>query len=324
MKYSIEAIRQANMVIDKRNADALEAFAANKAMIYDKIPRLAEIDSQLATSGAILSSKIANRDSNIQEVISDIRERNRILIEQKRTLLKENGFDENLLNVPYTCKKCNDSGYVDAMPCDCLKEILADIAKNDAVKKSEQNNSSFENFNLDYYPDDLNGIPCKKLMGQILESCKGYAENFSTQSQSLLIFGTTGIGKTHISRAITKVVCEKGYSVIYVSAPDLFTALENERFNNEKPEYSMRDLTACDLLVLDDLGAEFTTSFTISALYNIVNTRLNMGIPTIITANLIPSELTARYSDRIASRIIGCYEHLRFSGSDIRLLKKRK
>ncbi len=324
MKYSIEAIRKANSIIDERNAKALEAFAANKALAYSKIPELAQLDSQLATSGVMLSSKVANKSGDVKNAILEIRERNRALIERKRALLVQNGFDAELLTIPYTCKKCNDSGYVDAMPCDCLKEILANIAKDEAVKKAEENKISFDDFCLDYYPDELGGIACKQIMSKIFESCKGYAEGFSTQSPSLLIFGTTGIGKTHISRAIAKVVCQKGFNVIYASAPDLFTALEKERFSGEKTTYSMDNLTECDLLILDDLGAEFTTSFTISALYNIVNTRLNMALPTIITANLIPSELTARYSDRIASRIIGCYEHLRFAGSDIRLLKKRK
>ena len=77
-------------------------------------------------------------------------------------------------------------------------------------------------------------------------------------------------------------------------------------------------LLSCDLLILDDLGAEFSTSFTVAALYNIINSRINAGLPVIISTNLTPTELEAKYTQRITSRIIGCYTSLIFCGRDIR------
>ena len=207
------------------------------------------------------------------------------------------------------------------MPCDCLNKVVAELAQNKANKIGDD--ASFESFDLKYYPENLDGVPCREIMAQTLENCKNYAEDFSVYSPNLLLFGGTGVGKTHISKAIAKKVAENGFDVIYMSAPDLFTCLEKERFNQENVEENMSRIVKCELLVIDDLGAEFTTSFTISALYNIINTRLLSDLPTIITANLSPSELKQRYSDRIASRLIGCYEHLRFLGNDIRILKKK-
>ncbi len=323
MKYTIQSLHKASRIIDERRDKAFETFRVNKEIAYDKIPELIDIDNELSSSRFMISSAVINRGADLQNSLDEIKERNNLLLEKKRTLLKANGFSKDFLSIPYYCKKCNDSGYVDAMPCDCLKEILDKIKKEEAAEKANENTVTFEDFDLKYYPESLNGIPCKKIMSQTLESCRGYAENFSTASSNLLIFGGTGIGKTHISLAISKVVSEKGYNVIYMSAPDLFSALEKERFNQEKPMYNMENITSCDLLVIDDLGAEFTTSFTVSALYNIINTRLLSELPTIITANLVPSELTSRYSERIASRILGCFEHLRFVGNDIRILKKK-
>ena len=160
-------------------------------------------------------------------------------------------------------------------------------------------------------------------MSQIIDNTISYAKEFSLSSPNLLLYGGTGLGKTHISLAIAKAVIEKGFNVIYISAPDLFTSLEKERFGAEKSSNEIIKYIECDLLVIDDLGAEFTTSFTTSALYNIINSRLLSSLPTIITANLTPTELTQRYSDRIASRILGCFEHLRFIGNDIRIIKKK-
>ena len=77
----------------------------------------------------------------------------------------------------------------------------------------------------------------------------------------------------------------------------------------------------CDLLVLDDLGAEMATTFSKSALYNLVNTRLLCKKPTIINTNLTIKEIETRYTARVASRLIGNYNANKFLGEDIRQQK---
>ena len=321
MKYSIDTLHKANAIMEKRRRKALDQFEENKKIAYAQIPDLLRIDDELSSSGMLISNEIINRKNNIQDALLMIRQRNEQLIAEKKRILTESGLGSDFLTIKYHCNKCNDTGYVDAMPCDCLNEVVAELAQNKANKIGDD--ASFDLFELKYYPENLDGVPCREIMSQTLESCKNYAEDFSTYSPNLLLFGGTGVGKTHISKAIAKKVAENGFDVIYMSAPDLFTSLEKERFNQETPIEDINSILKCELLVIDDLGAEFTTSFTISALYNIINTRLLSDLPTIITANLSPSELKQRYSDRIASRLIGCYEHLRFLGNDIRILKKK-
>ena len=77
-----------------------------------------------------------------------------------------------------------------------------------------------------------------------------------------------------------------------------------------------------DLLIIDDLGTEFMTSFTGPELFNTLNTRILNLKPTIISTNLSLAELKNFYSDRIISRIFGNYEILPVFGDDIRILKK--
>ena len=75
-----------------------------------------------------------------------------------------------------------------------------------------------------------------------------------------------------------------------------------------------------DLLILDDLGTEFSSQFTVSCLYNLFNTRKNRGLATIISTNLSADELVAKYDDRIYSRIVGKdYDIFVFNGKDFRL-----
>ena len=159
-------------------------------------------------------------------------------------------------------------------------------------------------------------------MKQNLARALAFVENFTPAKGNLLLLGTTGTGKTHISTAIAKSVIEQGFSVIYDSAQNIVAAYENDRFHSGygQNEPEANKFTECDLLIIDDLGTEFVNSFTVSCLYNLFNTRQNRGLSTIISTNLSPKELTTRYEDRIYSRIIGNdYKILQFVGEDYRL-----
>ena len=160
-------------------------------------------------------------------------------------------------------------------------------------------------------------------MSEILEYCKCYAEDFSPDSESLYMHGATGLGKTHLSLAIANVVAEKGFRVIYDSAQNLLSSLEKEKFSYSNSGEREKEVLECDLLIIDDLGSEFSTQFTTAAVYNIVNTRNNRSKPVIISTNLTDTELEAKYSQRITSRIIGEYVSLLFIGRDIRQLKNK-
>ena len=76
-----------------------------------------------------------------------------------------------------------------------------------------------------------------------------------------------------------------------------------------------------DLLIIDDLGTEFSTSFTASELFRLLNDRKLKNKSVIISTNLNAQEISNQYSDRITSRLRE-YQVLRFFGEDIRVLKK--
>jgi DNA replication protein DnaC len=80
----------------------------------------------------------------------------------------------------------------------------------------------------------------------------------------------------------------------------------------------------CDLLIIDDLGAEITNKFTVSCLYNLLNMRMIRHKSVIISTNLGKDELRERYSERVTSRLFGEFSPLLFSGRDIREQKLRR
>jgi DNA replication protein DnaC len=187
---------------------------------------------------------------------------------------------------------------------------------------------SFEQFRLDYYSQKIDpelGVSMRTVMEKTFKTCRSYALTFSERSPNLLFSGGTGLGKTFLSACIARTVANNGYSVAYESAAHLFSNLERAKFGgDEEQRQNVLKYTACDLLLIDDLGTEMGGQFTTSALYTLVNDRILAGKPTIISTNLNTEELARRYSPQIASRLRGDYLRVAFVGEDIRIIKNRR
>ena len=207
-------------------------------------------------------------------------------------LLKTYYGNSDVAKPHYTCDKCNDTGVFAGEDC------------------------SFDNFAVGYYPESE-----RPRMSALLEHCREYAGDFSHNSRSMLMLGSTGLGKTHLSVAIASEVAKKGFYVIYASAQSLIKQIEDEHFGRSDSD-TLGEIYRCELLVLDDLGTEFQSQFNTSVVYDIINTRILNSLPTIISTNLTTDGLRARYTDRIVSRIAYYYDMFSFSGNDIRIAKR--
>ena len=326
MSYSNETIAKAKQILKKRKDKAEHSALVRKVEATAKIPKLAEYDEILSSAGLSVAKAIG-MGGNIEEHIKQISEINLSVQAKVRQLLKENGYPEDYLEIKYTCSKCSDTGFDGIYFCECYKNLLKETALNNLASVSTSANCTFDNFSLDYYPlpvDPELGISPRNRMTAMLEYCKCYAEDFDTDSESLYMHGATGLGKTHLSLAIANEVTKKGYQVVYDTAQNIFSALEREKFSYNNSFEKESEILGCDLLIIDDLGSEFITNFTTSALYNIINTRINRSKPVIISTNLTEEELEAKYTQRVTSRIIGNYASLLFVGRDIRQLKRMK
>lgn len=323
MSYSKSVYTAASAKLNARRKNAENSLEVRRDKAYTAIPELAEIQSEIARCGAEVIgalSKGANGKAFIEMLAKKSLEAQR----RRKELLVQAGLPEDYLEPHYTCKLCNDTGATDDGMCSCQKQLLIETAKDEIEKHAPLRKSTFDSFELEYYPEiDQSGISPKKRMGEIAQFCKDYASDFSASSRSLFMHGATGLGKTHLSLAIANTVTEKGYGVIYASAPNLFATLEKEHFsrNNYGDESYMDELLEAELLIIDDLGVEFSTQFTVSCIYNILNSRLLTNKPTIISTNLTPKELEEKYTQRITSRIIGSFIPLKFIGRDIRQIR---
>lgn len=324
MSYSNQTYLKAAQTLEKRRKKAERIQLARKLEISEKIPDIPKYEAQLSATGLAVVKAIGMGE-NAEEYIAQLSQINLSIQESIKKLLAQNGYPEDYLEIPYTCKKCNDTGFSGGYVCECRKALLKETAMQELASVSASAKCTFENFDVSYYPlpvDKNLGVSPQNRMKSVAEYCRCYAEDFDSESESLYLHGATGLGKTHLSLAIANVVTEKGYNVIYDSAQNIFTSLEREKFSYSGNGEREKELLDCDLLIIDDLGSEFVTSFTTSALYNIINTRINRSKPVIISTNLTETELEDKYTQRVTSRIIGNYVSLLFLGKDIRQLKK--
>lgn len=319
MAYSERIYRIATERLAERKMTAEEKALLKHDKIVAEFPEIYELESKMRQSAFGLV-KVIGMGEKTAEYIEKLKNENLQAQAEIKEILISAGYSENEFDPVYTCPKCSDTGFYNGKLCECHIELLRRLSYEQLCKESPLKISTFDDFSLKYYSDDKENYD---IMSRILSFCKNYAESFDCTSDSVLMFGQTGLGKTHLSLAIAGEVLKKGYGVVYGSAQNLFSAVEKEHFGrSDNPDGSTEKmLLECDLLILDDLGAEFITSFTTATVNNIITTRLLTSKPTIINTNLQIAELENSYSRRIASRIIGEYRLLNFKGPDIRQRK---
>ncbi|MBO5315455.1 MAG: ATP-binding protein [Clostridia bacterium] len=314
--YNYEKYTAVKAEIERRRLAAEAEADSRSADLRAKSAEIAEIDRELSGTGMkLFKAALAGED------LIPLKERNQELNKKRREIIVSLGYPEDYTDVHYTCPLCRDTGYVGGNKvCSCLKEelIKATIASSGIGNLIEK--QSFDNFELGIYEKDER---IYKRMKNNLEVAKRFVENFRTEPGNLLFVGKTGTGKTHLSTAIAREIIKSGFDVIYDTTQNIMSDFETDRFKNaySQAEPLAEKYLKCDLLIMDDLGTEFATPFTVSCIYNLINTRQNRGLSTIISTNLDQQELLSRYEDRIYSRLIGSdYRVLYFVGPDRRLV----
>ncbi len=319
MGFNRENYKRIKEEYDGKYLRAQEEAQFRRAEVHTALPEIAEIDRELSVTGfKIFEATLVGNMSEIDK----IKEKNKELLEKRSKIMEIAGFAPNYTEVKYECPICGDTGVVEHSMCKCMRKKLVEAGFETSGMGNLIKMQSFENFSLDYYKSSPESY---KRMSAIYDTLKKYAESFDPAvSGNIAMFGGTGLGKTHLSSSVAAKVIEKGNDVYYTSATNMFADFEQKRFGTSVSVDIAGDVQqyfSCDLLIIDDLGAEMINQFTVSCLYNVVNTRLNRRKPTILSSNLTKEEFKKKYWDRIASRVFGEYKVLPFIGNDIRELK---
>jgi len=132
--------------------------------------------------------------------------------------------------------------------------------------------------------------------------------------RNLVLVGPTGVGKTHAAVAAVRPSFERGLSVLFMPAVELF-----DQLRPGGPEDALDALLDADRLIVDDLGSERPTGWTNERLYLVINRRWLDLRPTVITTNLEPKTLEVEVGDRMFSRMVGSGAVVaRLTGPDLR------
>jgi DNA replication protein DnaC len=295
--------------------------------VYKLIPTIKEIDLEIKMKGINLYKLAVNKD--VKEELIEMKKRNESLLQEKGRLIEQFGIEKDYLKIFYKCDLCKDTGYIFTQKCNCLKQKLInkyyDISNLSDVIETE----NFDTFDFRYYSEEIepkNGVSPYSNIQKIYRECMGFVNNFDKDFVNIFLYGGTGLGKTFLCNCIAKDLLENNKSVIYVTAPRFFKKIEEERFGAKGTERDnntdMEIIFSCDILIIDDLGTEFSTIITNTELFNIINTRLLEKKPTVISSNLSLNELRNHYSDRILSRLVGNFKAMKIYGDDIRIKKQ--
>ncbi len=313
-EYIFEALEKISASREK----ALLIAENKKTQLYLNHPEIEEYDKKIASIFQnVMKKMIAGEKADFKSA----EEQSLSLQKEKAEYIKNNNVDISVIEPRFNCEKCSDTGYFNGKICDCVKKMAVSINYDELNKDVNLEEYTFDKFSLEYYPEkENNGVNPRDIMTKICSFCVKYASQFNDDSESLLFFGKTGLGKTHLSLSIANEVIKKGYNVVYGPISKIIGNIEREHFSGND-RTTLNNVLECDLLIFDDLGTEFTTSFVSSAVFDIINSRILKNKPTIINTNLEFEELKQKYSDRVVSRIAGNYRMLQFFGEDIRTIK---
>lgn len=330
MGYDRKLLAAARRELERERTARCEEFEARRREVYAREPRIRAIDRTLSQTAASVLRAALNTGGDPAAAIEQLRGQNLALQAERAGLLSRMGLPADYLTEKPMCEKCGDTGYAGSATCDCVKARYAALLREQLSAVLPIRDQNFAHFRMDYYSTRLDarlGLSPRENMEYNLDECKAYAEKFGPHSPNLLLYGSTGLGKTFLSSCIAEAVAARGFSVAYDTAINIVAAYETIKFGNGDGEAAAERAARyerADLLIIDDMGTEMGTAFTVSALYNLINNRLMAGRPMIVNTNLPPEALAEKYSPAVASRLLGEFVSLRFFGDDIRLMKKQK
>lgn len=312
---------------ERRQLENRRQQQARIAEVYEKIPRIKELDQAISTLSADAARRALNGDGEARNILRQQVEQMR---KEKLQLLQQAGFMPEYMQMHYTCQNCQDTGYADGKRCHCFEWERAGILYAQSNIQEILQKENFTAFSYAYYDQESTvpglGISELAYMKLVMKRCREFADCYPEKGRNLLFMGSTGVGKTFLTNCIAKELMDRYISVIYLTSHDLFDTFSKSKFGRDSgdgAEESSRHILACDMLIIDDLGTELNNSFVSSQLFYCINERINREKGTIISTNLSMDMLRDTYSDRVTSRLMSHYTTIPLYGGDIRMKKRQ-
>ena len=139
----------------RRQAQNHRILEEHTAEAYGKIPRLKEIDDEVATLSADKVRRLLNGE---EKGTSDLKAAIQELSDERITLLVANGFPGDYLEMPYTCPDCQDTGYIGNRKCTCFKKAEIELLYAQSNLNEILEKENFDSFSFDYYSATIKNV----------------------------------------------------------------------------------------------------------------------------------------------------------------------
>ena len=233
----------------------------------------------------------------------------------------------------YRCPICRDRGYVGEPvreECACFPQRLARRLYDEAYAGTGAA-QTFETYDESVFPDDekVDGLRTQRQRAlAVRDICRDYALSCPASARpGLLLMGGTGLGKTFLLSCIQNALIARGFAPVRVTGYRLFETMRGTHFGEAEKEAEFRRMIGCDILLIDDLGAEpMMQNVTREYLFNLLNERQSQQKNTVLATNLNHTDLLNRYGERVLSRLMDGMnvQAVELKGKDLRLYGRRK
>lgn len=301
-----------NQLMEDRRTNGKIEENRRREEISARVPAIAQKEKELQENHADFFRFMIDGIDDEKRFLA-YRDRSLSLQEEIRTLLTENGYPQDYLDPIHHCSVCCDEGVVDGQLCACYKQALSEQYLSESGMNHMFKGCGFAKYDLSLYPEEA-----RENMKKLLEFSKKYVKTFGEDSQNLIFVGEPGCGKTYLSVCIGCELIRTGKFVLYAPVQELLNDFEAATFRNKEAGLPVEDYLDADLLIIDDLGTEFYSSFVESTLYSVINTRLTRKKPTIISTNLSIEAREECYAARLNSRLTYSFLNLGFPDADLR------
>lgn len=323
MDYLDTALKKIMYEYDEDRTLARVSREERVSEVHKDFPEIKKIEDEINRLGIENFGNIIKNPEKSKEYNAEFEKKLAELNKKKEEILEKNNIPKDFDEIKYKCEKCLDTGYEDTKKCSCFIQKIINLRYD--LSNMKEILHDFYEFSFDYYSDkydDSIKMTEKENIRIIYNKALDFCEN--KNAKNMIYYGGCGLGKTFLCSCIAKKLMDGGESVIYTSSTSLFSEYEDFKFGKKDPnEFAdkMDMIKEADLLIIDDLGTEVQSSFSVQLLNEIINERLSLGKRIIISTNLTMKGIVEKYTDRVASRIYESFEILHFVGNDIRVQK---
>ena len=318
MALSNGQVQEIQRILSERQLEAHRRYLEKREEIFRKLPELEELEEKVRAFSLSVAGEMQQGN---REGLLRLKEEIGKLHQEKKALLETAGYKiQDLEEEEHFCPLCQDTGYVDGKKCQCFLKLQGELLYRQSRMGAVLERENFSKFQLERFDNIEKLGQCgnktlREYMKEIRDYLTNYCEEYPKNNRSILFTGSTGTGKTYFLHSIAKALLDRGVSVLYFTATGLFEYFSKRMREEDTEDY----IEEVDVILIDDLGTEFSNSFTTSRFFALLNQRILDRKTMLISTNLNFKELREMYSDRVVSRFMSDYEIIPLYGKDQRL-----